>query len=272
MIVRKKIGTFVLTTVGMFMISGFSSCFTTPPLPAPSEAGFFIVTEFQPFGSPLPLLVPVVTTHWDFLRDQTGLTAIGDSTSFDNTTDISQAKGIAANKRVPSVWGGQWLKGGPPECIGAPDAPGLSFNSNPQRVTEVICLQGAPGLDSLMAAGNFTLTPHPMYTDGSSGGTVTVRGAGFSAQYGMPLVQYVDSNGTLVAQTTFSSVAPDGTWASAVAPDVSQVNLGSYSGVIYNANSSGGYNFLGAVAVTVLDPPPDPGTGCTGHPRPLNCN
>lgn len=267
---KRKISTLLLLAFGVFLVTGFYSC-GPPPLPAStSGGGFLIQTEFTSFTGPLITIVPNVTTHWTWKQDVQGLFAAGDASSFSNTTN-SLGLGESLNGRVTSIWDVQWLAGGPPNCIGAPDEPGAQFQSNPQRVTEVICTQ-IQGFDQIVGQGDFVFIPRPIYTDGSSGTTATIRGSGFSAQYGMPLVQYYDPSGTLVSQANVTSVAPDGTWASAAMPDVSQVQVGSYSGVIYNANASGGYDFLGVAAVTVLDPA-DPGTGgCTGSPRPLNCN
>lgn len=136
----------------------------------------------------------------------------------------------------------------------------------------MICFEQILQGDQIGGQQDFIFSPHPIYTDGSSGNTATIRGQGFSAQYGMPLIQYVDLGGNLIAQANVTAVAPDGTWASAPMPDVSQVEVGSYSGVISNANANGGYDFLGITSVTVLDPI-DLGTGgCTGTPRPINCN
>ena len=87
----------------------------------------------------------------------------------------------------------------------------------------------------------------------------------------MPLVQYVDLSGNLIAQANVTSVASDGSSASAPMPDVSQVVIGSYYGIVYNANASGGFDFLAITSVTVLDPPTPIGGGCQQDPRPINC-
>jgi hypothetical protein len=182
--------------------------------PSTSGGGFLIQTEFTSISGPLITIVPNVTTHWTWKQDVQGLFAAGDASSFNNTTN-SLGLGESLNGRVTSIWDVQWLAGGPPNCIGAPDEPGAQFQSNPQRVTEVICTQ-IQGLDQIVGQGDFVFIPRPIYTDGSSGTTATIRGSGFSPQYGMPLVQYYDPSGTLVSQANVTSVAPDGTWASGI--------------------------------------------------------
>jgi hypothetical protein len=221
--------------------------------PSTSGGGFLIQTEFTSISGPLITIVPNVTTHWTWKQDVQGLFAAGDASSFNNTTN-SLGLGESLNGRVTSIWDVQWLAGGPPNCISAPDEPGAQFQSNPQRVTEVICTQ-IQGLDQIVGQGDFVFIPRPIYTDGSSGTTATIRGSGFSPQYGI---------------LWFSIIIPVVRWfRRRTLPPSHQTALGRAA---YNANASGGYDFLGVAAVTVLDPP-DRGTGgCTGHPRPLNCN
>jgi len=74
----------------------------------------------------------------------------------------------------------------------------------------------------------------------------------------MPLIQYFDLNGNLVAQTNADAIAVDGTWMSAPVPDISQLPVGTYVGFLNNANSSGGYDILGSVSLQVVLPPPPP--------------
>jgi hypothetical protein len=238
----KKIGVLLLIVSSIFVLAGFYGCGPTLP-PTTEGPGFFIETEFIPFQGPITL-VPNVTTQWTWSSDVSGFTAVGNASTFQNTTNIAGI-GVSQNGRVPSLWFVQWLNGGPQGCIGAVDAPGTIFQSNPQRTTEVFCIQPPPVGDTeeIGSTGDFTFSPRPLYTDGSSGGTATISGSGFTSQYGMPLLRYYDSSGNLVNQANVSAVASDGSWASGPMPNISQVSPGFYVGVIFNANSSGGYDF-----------------------------
>jgi hypothetical protein len=164
---KRKISTLLSLGLGVFLVTGFYSC-GPPPLPqTTSGGGFLIQTEFTSSTGPLITIVPNVTTHWDWKQDVQGFNAGGDASSFSNTTNIL-GLGESLNGRAPAIWNVQWLAGGPSNCIGAPDAPGAQFQSNPQRVTEVICTQ-IQGFDQIVGQGDFVFTPHPIYTDGSSG-------------------------------------------------------------------------------------------------------
>lgn len=138
----KKVAPLVLLVVGFFVFTGFYSCGPTLP-PTTSGGGFFIETEFVPAVGPI-VAQPFVTTHWDFNHDVAGFNAVGDPTGFDNTTNAA-AIGVSENGRVPSLWNVIWRAGGPAGCINATDFPGTLFQSNPQRTTEVFCIQPPQG-------------------------------------------------------------------------------------------------------------------------------
>jgi hypothetical protein len=118
------------------------------------------------------------------------------------------------------------------------------------------------------ATADFVFSPNPIATDGSSGSEAIVTGSGFSAQYGMPLLQYFDLNGNFVTQANADAVAADGSWISSPIPDISQLPLGTYVGFMKNANSSGGYDLVGATSVQVVLPrsPPSPPDPCPTNP------
>jgi hypothetical protein len=258
----------VLFLASLFVLSAYSCTNSLPP--TTSGPGFLIETEFFSLeGSLFPTPVGNVVTGWTWKNDVAGFTAVGDASPFQNQTNVIGI-GVSDNGRVPALWDVSWKSGGPPECIGAPEDPVLGqFQSNPGRITEVICFE-RPNTDSvqLQSQQTFTFNPSPIYTDGSSGSTATISGSGLSTQYGMPLLRYFDMTGNLVTQTNVTAVASDGSWATAPIPDVSQLQLGGYAGFIYNANASGGYDYLGTTSVMVLDPPPPPppdgGCGGTG--------
>ncbi|MEP6912722.1 MAG: hypothetical protein ABI923_08205 [bacterium] len=97
--------------------------------------------------------------------------------------------------------------------------------------------------------------------------TVTVTGSGISGGYGMPVIQYYDQySGVLVASTTASNIAADGSWLQASTPDLSSVYTGAYNIVISNVAADGTLELLGAAPISAwnrdpavcCDPPPDP--------------
>jgi hypothetical protein len=256
-----------ILALAVLVLSAYSCNGPSLP-PTTSGGGFFIETEFQSSTGPIfPISVPFVTTGWTWKKDVPGFTAVGDARSFEITTGVT-AIALSENGRVPALWDVQWLAGGPPECIGAPDDPALGeFQSDPGRTTEVICFeQTGTSSAAIQGSQDFTFSPSPIYTDGSSGNIATISGKGFSSQFGFPLLQYYDMSGNLVQQANATSVAPDGTWINAPIPDISQVQVGAYVGFVYNPNSSGSYTYIGTTSVIVLNPlpPPPDGGGCGG--------
>jgi hypothetical protein len=86
--------------------------------------------------------------------------------------------------------------------------------------------------------------------------TVTVSGpGGFTASYGMPLVQYYDPTGTLQGYSYATSVSSDGTSITGPPPNFSSAPSGTYVGVVLNADPNYNYDIVGAATVYV-------GTNC----------
>lgn len=94
--------------------------------------------------------------------------------------------------------------------------------------------------------------------------TLTINGQGIDATCGMPTLDFYDENGTIVAQTTATEVASDGTWVSAATPymDASSYYGGTYTIGVNNAMPDGTSNPVGYAAVWLYNsnppPPPDP--------------
>ena len=86
-----------------------------------------------------------------------------------------------------------------------------------------------------------------------------IVGEGFDATYGMPVVQYYDANGTLIAEAQATSVSSDGMWLEGPTPDLSYVESGIYSVVIRNQLGGGPTEVIGAMPVEVIGytPPPE---------------
>jgi hypothetical protein len=106
--------------------------------------------------------------------------------------------------------------------------------------------------------------------------TVTLSGVGIDATYGMPLIQYYDSTGSLVASALANTVASDGTWLQGNTPDLSNAYNGETNVEVSNRLADGTWSYpVGIAPLTIyggndpppLDdgPPPDP-EGCGGQP------
>ena len=155
-------------------------------------------------------------------------------------------------KRAPATWTVKWVGGGNPLCTGVTAKNAVSVGHIEEFICFITVVEG--GFED----SSFVFSPNPISTDGSSGSQAVITGAGFSSQYGMPLLQYFDLNGNLVTQTNVNTVASDGSWVSAPIPDISQLGFGTYVGILQNANASGGFDFLGSASVQVVPPPPPP--------------
>lgn len=89
---------------------------------------------------------------------------------------------------------------------------------------------------------NLTLSASPSSVDLTNPpGTVTITGQSFDATYGMPRVEYFDSNGWLVASTYASSVSGGGTSLQCSVPSLAQVFSGTYTIRVTNKTYQGQY-------------------------------
>ena len=81
--------------------------------------------------------------------------------------------------------------------------------------------------------------------------TGTITGQAFDATYGMPEVDYFDSNGYLVGAVQATSVSSDGTSLQANTPDLSSVYSGTYQVKVVNKAYNGYYmNIVGSASMT----------------------
>jgi hypothetical protein len=78
----------------------------------------------------------------------------------------------------------------------------------------------------------------------------------------MPVIEYYDQySGILLANTTASSVAGDGSSLEVVTPDLSGVYTGGYNIVVSNKAADGSNTMVGIAAFSACcidPPPPDP--------------
>ncbi len=91
--------------------------------------------------------------------------------------------------------------------------------------------------------------------------TGTITGQGISTTYGMPSVTYYTDNGTLAAEQTATSVAPDGSWLQGPVPDFSSAYNGLYTLLVLNKNADGTSTIIGSAYIEVTGffiptPPP----------------
>lgn len=203
-------------------------------------------------------VAPGVTVSGQWLNDLPG--AAGNANPFTVTTN---PLGLAAlgSARAPATWKVTWIAGGDPLCAGHSGTNVVSVGA----LEEFQCFIEIT--TSVAFESPFAFSPQPLDASNPPA-TVTITGQGFSAQYGMPLIQYFDIYGNLVAQATAQSVAPDGTWIQAPSPSFVGIAGGTYAGFISNATAGGGWSLLGAAAVTVVSPipPPEP------EPEPDPCD
>lgn len=79
----------------------------------------------------------------------------------------------------------------------------------------------------------------------------TITGQGFDATYGMPRVDYFDTNGFLVGSVTATSVSSNGTSLQANLPNLSQVYSGTYQVKVTNKAYHGYYlNIVGSATLS----------------------
>jgi len=238
--------------LSVLVVAAIAGCDDTGPTlpPTTSGGGWFINTIFIPAQGPISVVGDVgVSGTWQ----SDGAGAKGDASAFTVVTDSSAGLAAVVNGRVPATWKLTWKAGGPLECDGH------SANATPAQqgdVEEFICFE------IVIPTVGFSFSPNPLFQDNPPSMS-TIHGKGFSSQYGMPLVQYYNLQGQLVAQARATAVAGDGTWIQAPTPDISSVPLGTYAGAIKNANASGGWNYLGSASVRItVTPPIPPGGGC----------
>ncbi len=215
------------------------------------------------------VLVPGITVKGEWVSDFIYEGPLGDPNTF-TTTSVPPGFSTLFNRRIRATWKLTWLGGGIPtlpQCIGSPPL-NVDVHNQWQNVS-VACISYIIPAGAGLTVNAFTVAPNPVYTDVPPA-TVTLSGNGFKCTYGMPLVQYFDTNGNVSAATRASACAADGTWISTPTPSLTALVSGTYLGIVSNANVSGGFDFLATVTMAVVaptppppPPPPDP-PPCTG--------
>ncbi len=236
-----------LALPAVFCLVAFAlACGPTLP-PATAGGGWILWTGISENGLPAyPVGEINVSGKW--AADDAG--AAGDASSFNVTTDSEAMWGLPG-KRAPAKWTLTWLS---QPCI---DDPLTNSSTGDVALNEVLhfqCLVNSSGGGVEEAyPGTFAFSPEPV-NDWAPPASATITGSGFDPTYGMPLVQYYDMTGTLVAQENASSVSSDGTTIQIPGFSTTGLAAGEYVGFISNAGSGGTYNYLGTAEVAVVAP------------------
>jgi hypothetical protein len=225
------------------MVIGLVGCPPqTPTLPpTTSGGGFLIETFFTDNGVVSP--APLTNTSWVWKQD--GVGAAGDPSPFQSVTNI-YALDSSLNGRVGAQWNLTWSYTGyvPAQvCDGYKDT--ITVNEAGEQVI-VSCNVIGVGQEY----SGFVFNPNPLYLV-QPPATTTVKGSGFKSTYGMPVLQYFNLKGTLMAQATAASVSADGTTLVAKTPSLSGLPVGEYAGIISNIAADKSLAYAGTVSVTV---------------------
>ena len=282
---------FLLVLVVMLSMA-IASCDSTLP-PTTAGGGFYISTWGYDATIAPPLLFSITNITlkgvWNSDCTPAGSSGpLGDPSTWTLNSGDAEGFGIiqVPNGRVCATWTVTWLTPSPwPGCDGLSAQGFVPFSAPYKNVIPDLCVNlpagsaappilfggdgGPSGPDSI------SFSPAPI-CNGVNTGTITAYGVGFTTSHGMPLFQYFDPTGKLIAQTNATYVAPDGSSASDPVPSsIGSVPAGIYLGWVSNANAKGGFDVFGAGTITVVagtppqpppkQPPPTckPGQVCT---------
>jgi hypothetical protein len=106
-----------------------------------------------------------------------------------------------------------------------------------------------------------SFAPYLIYNEAPAGDQTTdsafiaAGGTTFTSTYGMPLFEYYDTAGTLLASEYATSVTTNSSGSSATGPmpsDLTQFYPGVYIGLALNANTANVYSVIGEGAVQIV--------------------
>ncbi len=224
------------------------------PAPAPTlpegTPGFYIQTNEVDYVHFVVGPVPDVEVR--ATRTQALPGASGSVIATTVTTD-GAGLGTVIDGQTPAMWNFQWVYGpGFTSVCNGQTGPPIQLNVG-GTVYPTCYIYAAGGSALVEGSGAFALSPNPIQ-NWSPPSSATITGTGFDPTYGMPLVQYYGSDGTLVAQENATSVSSDGTTIQIPGFNTSALAPGEYVGFISNAASGGTYSYLGTAAVNVIAP------------------
>ncbi|HYK20281.1 MAG TPA: hypothetical protein VEV42_06085 [Pyrinomonadaceae bacterium] len=220
------------------------------PTPTPTPAPRFIIlttqTIFGTLGLPVVLPHPNVECAGQWESDAMNLGPIGGINTFFQGNS-GEGKLLVPNARTPAFWRLGEFSG---PCVNQSFVIGIRQND----AVEMNC-----DLTRVHLGPPFSLSPSGIDL-GSLSTTLTITGQDIDATYGMPLVEYYNEDGNLVAQMQAASVAPDGTSLTVSTPDFSSSTSGEYLLVISNVRSNSSLEMIGSATLYVyaFDPPPPP--------------
>lgn len=223
--------TYLLLIIALACLSMGSDCDGPPPPPA---TGFSIHTQNSidgPMTGRMTVDFGGVDTAGNVINDNG--TAHGNTTHFREFTDPRGFYKVN-DGRVPARWHFAEFSG---PCRNK----SVNDDVTAGKVQDLICI--LPNLP-------FGFSASPTAVDlQSPPASFTITGQGIDATYGMPLIEYYNVGGILVAQVVAASVASDGTWLQANTPDLSSVFTGSYVIAVRNRTWEGLYEFAGTAPV-----------------------
>jgi hypothetical protein len=230
----------------MVLLTGCPGPNNTQPEVPPGMTGFYLQTWVTDFTIPTSSREPFVFVNgiWNHNIESNP----GSKVSFQNQTDSTGLDVVL--RAAPATWLIEWILDEGPSLHGN-DCDNLSnyFDSAQYQEMDVTCVIFSSSVNVAGAAPTFTFSPEPVYRNAPpSVGTISGGNAGsLVTTYGMPLIQYYDTSGTLQAQENASYVSPDGTGMQIPAFSISSLTAGFYIGYIYNKNASGNYISAGVV-------------------------
>jgi hypothetical protein len=177
-----------------------------------------------------------------------------------------EGRGHVDNTRLPAQWNFTFLSG---PCINQTYAEIVDVND-----TAVLACQVGPHIHPFSF--------NPATADAlAMPSSFTTSGEGIDGTYGMPMLEFYDEYGRLVATTFATSVGTDGqvTWLTGDMPSL--LYTCSYVVGVSNVLSDGSFELLGATSVDVIngqelpplpDPTPTPDPGPCGEDPQKDCN
>ena len=238
---------FLLLFGMLLLVATISACVPDGP-PNPGFRLHTIEVEFDIFGFPYSTIQDGITVTGNMVPLSWDRGATGDLQAFFLNSGNNGYVDVDGG-RAPASWTFGETNG---SCAG---------KSTTNRIP-------APGVDwdlkclPVELIPFFTVSPQVIDVNAPPA-SIVINGSGISSAGGMPMVEYYNLYGTLVAQAAASQVAYDGTWLSGPTPDLAAVCSGRYLLTVRNSDG----RIAGNAVVDVIDyiaPPPDPGDGGSG--------
>jgi len=160
--------------------------------------------------------------------------------------------------RAPSLWTFYYL----PSDHGPCQFQSATLQVYQNQYTPFICIQ-RPGFLFIAAPGSIDVSAPPatLVFQTTDAGVIDTA-------YGMPIVEFFDEYGTLLAQATATDVSNGGTTLQINMPDISSCYTGTYGVSVKNAMADGTWDYFGVAIMDMYgnDPPP-PEPDPTPDPR-----